>query len=147
MARDEKVILTNMCMVRDKDGRVLVQDRRDPDFPGIIFPGGHLERGESAYASVVREVYEETGIKVKNPSLCGIKEFYTSGGARYIVFLYKADEFEGEVRSSEEGEAFWVQREKLFDYKTAETLDWLVRIFEGNEPKELWFDGSSHKII
>ncbi len=147
MPYDERVILTNMCMVKDKDGRVLVQNRRDPGFPGIIFPGGHLEKGESAYASVIREVYEETGIVVKNPTLCGIKEFYTKDGARYIVFLYRADDFDGELRSSDEGEAFWVERGKLFDYRTASSLDWMVQVFEGSEPKELWFHDGFHEII
>ncbi len=147
MPYDDKVILTNMCMVRDKDGRVLVQNRRDPDFPGIIFPGGHLEKGESVRDSVIREVYEETGITVKNPTLCGIKEFYTKGGARYIVFLYNADEFEGELHSSDEGEAFWVERERLFDYETASSLDWMVRVFEGDEPKELWYHDGFHEIV
>ncbi len=147
MARDEKVILTNMCMVRDKDGRVLVQNRRDPDFPGIIFPGGHLEKGESVRDSVIREVFEETGITVKNPALCGIKEFYTKDGARYVVFLYRADEFKGEIRSSDEGEAFWVERERLFDYKTVSSLDWMVQVFEGSEPKELWYHDGYHEII
>ena len=40
----EKVIITNMCMLRDGT-RVLVQDRIDPDWPGLTFPGGHVEQG------------------------------------------------------------------------------------------------------
>ena len=46
MARTEKVIMTNMCMVFSEN-RVLVQDKRDDDYSGITFPGGHVERGES----------------------------------------------------------------------------------------------------
>ena len=44
MARTEKVTFTNMCMISDGRGNVLVQDRLDPDWPGIAFPGGHVER-------------------------------------------------------------------------------------------------------
>ena len=47
MARTEPCILTNMCMLRQGD-RVLVQDRNDPDWPGITFPGGHVEPGEGS---------------------------------------------------------------------------------------------------
>ena len=65
MARTEPCILTNMCMLRQGD-RVLVQDRNDPDWPGITFPGGHVEPGESLVRSVIREVCEETGVHVKN---------------------------------------------------------------------------------
>ncbi len=46
MARKETCVLTNMCMICDGD-MVLVQDRKNPDWPGITFPGGHVEMGES----------------------------------------------------------------------------------------------------
>ena len=59
----EKVIITNMCMLRDGT-RVLVQDRIDPDWPGLTFPGGHVEQGESLTDAVIREVYEETGLTI-----------------------------------------------------------------------------------
>jgi len=59
MARTEKVIMTNMCMVFSEN-RVLVQDKRDDDYSGITFPGGHVERGESFTDAVIREVWEET---------------------------------------------------------------------------------------
>ena len=60
----ESVTFTNMCMVCDGD-RVLVQDRLDPAWPGITFPGGHVEEGESFTDAVIREVWEETGLHVK----------------------------------------------------------------------------------
>ena len=41
MARTEEVIMTNMCMVFD-GSRVLVQDKVDDDYRGIMFPGGHV---------------------------------------------------------------------------------------------------------
>ena len=42
-------------MVRDGD-RVLVIDRKKEDWPGITFPGGHVEAGESFTEAVIREV-------------------------------------------------------------------------------------------
>ena len=54
MAREEKCVLTNMCMVYDGN-RILVQDRMNPDWPGITFPGGHIEPKESFVESVIRE--------------------------------------------------------------------------------------------
>ena len=63
MSHEEKTILTNMCMVYDDQGNVLVEDRSKPEWPGITFPGGHVEHGESFVASVIREVKEETGLR------------------------------------------------------------------------------------
>ena len=46
MAREERAVFTNMCMISDGAGNVLVQNRRSKDWPGITFPGGHVEPGE-----------------------------------------------------------------------------------------------------
>ena len=54
MAIEEKCVLTNMCMVYDGN-RILVQDRMNPNWPGITFPGGHIEPKESFVESVIRE--------------------------------------------------------------------------------------------
>ena len=139
MSRSEPVVLTNMCMVSDGNGNVLVQNRTDPNWPGIVFPGGHVEPGESFVDSVIREVREETGITVLNPKLCGVKQFQTAKGERYIVFLFKADQFEGEVRSSDEGEAMWLPRSELFSHHCVDGLDDLVRIFEAENISELFY--------
>ena len=139
MAATEAAVFTNMCMVTDGKGNVLVQDRADKGWPGIVFPGGHVEPGEAFGASVVREVWEETGVRVENPVLCGVKQFTTGSGARYVVLLYKADRFSGEVRSSDEGEAFWLPREKLTEYRLADNFEEMLRVFETDEISELYW--------
>ena len=138
----ENVILTNMCMVYDNEGNVLVQKRKDTDrWQGIAFPGGHVEEGESFTAAVIREVFEETGIKIKHPKLCGTKQWQTERNgvmARYIVMLYKTNEFEGEVKSSNEGEAFWVNRKDLDNMKLANTFEHMLKVFEDDSLEELF---------
>ena len=73
MARIEEVVLMNMCMIYN-DSEVLVQEKVDDDYSGITFPGGHVEKGESFTDAVIREVLEETGLKISAPQLCGIKD-------------------------------------------------------------------------
>lgn len=111
MARIEEVVLMNMCMIYN-DSEVLVQEKVDDDYSGITFPGGHVEKGESFTDAVVREVLEETGLKISAPQLCGIKDWINDNGTRYVVLLYKTNQFNGEVKSSDEGKVYWVSLAK-----------------------------------
>ena len=139
MSRSEPAIFTNMCMISDQNGNILVQDRRNPDWPGITFPGGHVEPEESFTASVIREVFEETGLTVENPTLCGVKQFQTRKNERYVVLLYKADRFHGELKSSDEGEVFWIPRQKLPDYPLVPDFMDMVRVFETDDLSEFYY--------
>ena len=139
MSRSEPAVFTNMCMISDGAGNILVQDRKNPDWPGISFPGGHVEPGEAFTDSVIREVFEETGLTVENPTLCGVKQFQTRRNERYVVFLYRADKFSGELRSSDEGEVFWIPRQRLTDYPVAPDFLDMVRVFEEPNLSEFFY--------
>ena len=80
MSRTEKTIFTNMCMVYDDNGNVLVQNRLNPDWPGSTFPGGHVDAGESFTDAVIREVFEETSLTITELEMCGIKDWFRDDG-------------------------------------------------------------------
>ena len=145
MPRSEKAIFTNLCMVYDNAGNILVQDRKDPSWPGLCFPGGHVEPEESFVKSVIREVWEETGLTIEDPKLCGTKQFQTKDGERYVVFFYKTNRFSGQLRSSEEGEVFWIPRNTLHRYTLCDDFESMIRVFESDELSEFYYyreDGS-----
>jgi len=127
MGRTEQVELTVLCLVR-KDDKILLQNRVKADWQGYTLPGGHVEPGESVVEAVIREMREETGLTV-SPRLCGIKQFPIENG-RYLVFLFLADEFSGQLKSSEEGIVEWVHREKLAQYSTVADLEELLQVME-----------------
>ena len=138
MDRSEKTVLTNMCMIYDDDGNVLVQDRRDSDWGGITFPGGHVEKGESFTDAVIREVYEETGLTIATPQICGIKQWPEDDGSRYIVLFYKTSHFAGELKSSEEGEVYWTKLSRLKDLPLARGMELMLRVFLEDEVGEYY---------
>lgn len=143
MARTEEVELTNMCMICDEKGNVLVQNKKNhPTWCGWNFPGGHVERGEYVTPSVIREMREETGLTIENPSLCGIKEFHKAkDGKRYIVFLYVARQFSGELKSSAEGEVFWYPLSELAcSDKLIDGFEEMLSVFTSAEISEVYYE-------
>ena len=139
MSRSEYAIFTNLCMVYDDACNILVQDRQAQDWPGICFPGGHVEPGESFVESVIREVREETGLTIENPILCGTKQFQTDNGERYVVLFYKTNRFSGELRSSDEGRVFWIPRDTLTSYRLSVDFEDMVHIMEGDNLSEFYY--------
>ena len=142
MARMEEVELTNMCMVCDGKGNVLVQNKKgDRTWHGWNFPGGHVEQGEFVTPSVVREIREETGLTIENPKLCGIKEFRKEqDGKRFIVFLYAASRFSGELRSSAEGDVFWYPLSELKRSKElADGFSEMLPVFTSDAISEVFY--------
>jgi len=139
MAREERAEFTNMCMITDGAGNVLVLDRQNPDWPGATFPGGHVEPGESFTESVIREVQEETGLTVEDPVLCGVKQFQTESDARYVVFFYKATRYSGSLRSSNEGAVYWVPRQELHKQKLSIDMMEMVRVMESENLSEFYY--------
>ena len=126
MERTERVILTNLCMIQDGT-KVLVQEKVGKDAGGIIFPGGHVEEHEPIVDSVIREMKEETGLVIRNPRLVGVKQFPTENG-RYVVLLFKAEEFTGALSSYAEGQVEWVPYDRLSELRTVDDFEELLKV-------------------
>lgn len=138
MAGKELVTITNMCMIYDGT-KVLVQEKVDDDYSGITFPGGHVEKGESFTDAVIREVYEETGLRISSPVLCGIKDWTNDDGSRYMVLFYKTNKFEGQLSSSDEGEVRWVELEEMKKSDLAYGMDKMLEVFLDENISEYFF--------
>lgn len=124
--RTEKAELTALCLVHNKDA-YLLQDRVKEDWKGYTLPGGHIEADESIVDAIVREMKEETGLTILNPKLCGVKQFPIEDG-RYIVFLFSADKYEGELVSSEEGSMHWIKKNELSSVNLVNDFNELLQV-------------------
>lgn len=75
-------------------------------------PGGKFETGETPLECVLREYYEETGLKLINPKLQGMS--YWKDNEEGIIFIYIAEDFEGDFKEvTEEGQLEWIAIEDL----------------------------------
>lgn len=146
MSRSEPVELTVMCMLRDGQGRLLMQQQK-PSWPGLAFPGGHVEPGESFTGAVIREMREETGLTILDPQLCGIKQFQADERTRYVVLFYRASRFTGTLTPSAEGEVFWLPRDELARYALAEDFLDMLRVFESDLLNEFYYHNGQYQLL
>lgn len=100
--------------------------------------GGKLDAGESPEECVIREIREESGLTIIEPRLRGVLTFPAfKPGEDWLVFLYTATKFEGEVVACAEGDLEWVSDERLAELPLWEGdrifLPWLEqeRFFSG----------------
>ena len=115
----EKVVFMNMCMISDNKGNVLALDKVGKNYSGTTFPGGHVEAGETFIESVIRKVFEETGLTIKNPK-----------------FLYRTDEFEGKLISSDEGRVYWISEKDYLKKSLAPGMQQVWQIMHSDVPME-----------
>lgn len=147
----EKTILTNLVMVEDPTTKkVLLEDRRNKNWAGITFPGGHVNVGESFVESAIREVYEETHLEIQNPQLIGIKQFMYDAHVRYIVFLFRTNQFKGTPQSSSEGDVFWEDPYQVKQTQAVDDFFDILQIFKSYDVSELYYqdyNGQSVKRV
>ena len=111
------MINTTLCYVL-KDNKVLmlhrVKKKNDLNQDKWIGIGGKFEGDESPDECLLREAMEETGLKLKRWQCRGVITFLTNGPwDGEFMYLFTADEFEGELKECDEGELCWVEREFL----------------------------------
>lgn len=78
--------------------------------------GGKFEAGESPEECAIREIEEECGLKVKSVKMKGFITFPLFDGKEdWYVFLFTADDFDGTLIDSPEGNLSWIKNDKLVE--------------------------------
>lgn len=101
-----------------RDGRVLIARRPDHVHQGglLEFPGGKVEPDESVQVALVREIAEETGLRVPVASLTpviGIRHDY--GDKRVFLDVWETRAAEGDAQGCEGQPVEWRSPEQLRD--------------------------------
>ncbi len=95
--------LIGVAVMVIKDGKVLLGKRKNSHGDGTwAFPGGHLEFGESIKECARREIFEETGIRIKNLRYGPYtNDIFESEGKHYVTLFILADYESGGPRVKE----------------------------------------------
>ena len=110
------MIPTTLCYIEKDDSYLMlhrIAKKVDINKDKCIGVGGKFEDKESPEECLLREVKEETGLTLTSFRLRGIVTFVSDRWVTEYMFLYTADEYEGEMRSCNEGTLEWVPKNDL----------------------------------
>ncbi|MCD8250117.1 MAG: 8-oxo-dGTP diphosphatase [Lachnospiraceae bacterium] len=115
----EKSPLTTLCYI-EQDGKYLMLHRikkeHDINEGKWIGVGGHFEAGESPEECLLREVQEETGLRLVSWRFRGIVTFTADDVPTEYMCLYTADSYMGELNMDcGEGVLRWVPKEEVMN--------------------------------
>lgn len=109
--------LATLCYIRHRGKTLMVHrvkkanDVHEGKWNGL---GGKFERGESPEECVIREVYEESGLRIRNPQMRGFLSFPNfANGEDWYAFVFVATEFEGDLIESPEGILRWIPDDEI----------------------------------
>jgi len=125
-----------------KDGRILLQRKASGRFGEGKWngAGGKLKPGEDPADGVIREVLEETGLRITEPRRHGLLDHYFGDRSTpaWSVHIFSVTEYEGEPVGGEEGELRWFSVEEIpYGEMWEDDLHWLPLLLEGKD-----FDGA-----
>lgn len=107
---------TSLCYI-EWDGQYLmlhrVKKEIDENKDKWIGVGGKFEEGESPEDCMLREVYEETGLRLASWRFRGIVTFVSNIWGTEYMHLFTSDSFSGEMKRCDEGTLEWVDKAKV----------------------------------
>ena len=127
MQSNNKTIQAVVGILKNTKGEVLIAERRQDQFmPGYWeLPGGKIETGESNETSLARELKEELGVEIFNPTLMHTMCHQYPEKTVYL-WIYSIDSFAGEVRGAEGQNVAWHPSAKLHEFNLLPTMKAII---------------------
>jgi len=109
---------TTLCYI-ENDGMylMLLRNKKEVDenkgkWIGI---GGKIENGESVEECLIRETFEETGLRLNSYTYRGCILFESDEWGNELMHLFTSDNFEGTLVECSEGELSWIPKNDVID--------------------------------
>ena len=141
------MINTTLCYIERGDEYLMlhrVKKENDINRDKWIGLGGKFEEDESPEECLLREVYEESGLRLTSWRYRGIVTFVNTKCSSEFMHLFTADAFEGTVGPCNEGELEWIKKSELMKLTLWEGDKIFLRLLETDEPffsLKLSYDG------
>lgn len=127
-----------------RDGHILlIEKKRGLGSGKVNGPGGKIEAGESPREGAIREVQEELGVTPTGVRPAGELSFQFVDGYSLHVYVFTAEDCEGEPQETEEAVPLWVPVDQIpFERMWEDDRYWIRLMLEGRPFKgRFLFDG------
>lgn len=158
-----QIKFSTLCYIEQDDQYLMLHrtvKKHDVNKDKWIGVGGHFEYGESPEDCLLREVREETGLKLTSFQFRGILTFLCDDWPMEYISLFTADGFEGDMISCNEGILEWVDKkeimnlnlwegDKIFFHLLAEKEPFfsLKLVYEGDRLKQACLNGKDMELF
>ena len=138
---------TTLCYIERGDEWLLlhrVKKVNDINHDKWIGLGGKFLPGETPEQCVLREVREETGLRLTQWRYCGVITFHSTQWPSEQIHLYHATYFDGTPGACDEGELVWVDKRRLQELPAGDGDTIFLTLMERGGPffeLELRYDG------
>ena len=118
-----------------KDGKILLIEKKRGLGKGLYNGvGGKVEEGETPIQAAIRECKEEIGVEPKNVEWKGVIEFINDGSVYSYVHVFTANDYEGEIKETDEAKPVWFPLSEIpYDKMWEDDRTWLPTIIEKNK--------------
>ena len=115
--------LATLCYLREPTQTLFLhRNKKENDFLAGYYVGigGKVGELENLDSCVRREFAEETGLTIHDPLLKGYLQFENPDNDNWLVAIYVATKYSGQIVQSREGEVMWVDNNKIMDLNLLE---------------------------
>lgn len=140
-----------VCHIIDGSRLLLIKNVRGISKGKWNAPGGKIEAAETPEEGAIREVQEETGLKIADLAYHGPLNFYMDGqeALSFTVHLFSTKGFGGEVKSSSEGEVKWFDIDKIpYEEMWDDDIYWMPLMLKGRRfAVDFYYDKDNKKVV
>lgn len=124
--------IATLLFVIDGDNVLLIRKKRGLGAGKINAPGGKLDPGETIEQCAIRELKEEVGLTVTDPTWCGENLFQFIDGYAMHVHIFISHSYSGTPVETDEAIPLWFNKTQFPYHEMWEDDDlWIPKMMEG----------------
>lgn len=130
---------STLCYLVVSDRLLMLRRKKEPFSGHWTAPGGKIRPGESPLDAIRREMKEETGLEIIEPRLKAVCSETGDTHYNWLLFIFRAHRYTGELVESDEGELRWLSLDDLEHQRLPDVDRRILRFVLDDAPEPYYF--------